>query len=92
MKIGKALADNTGTQESLPFLPNQISVGIEPPRHPLVDVRDGTYADSFARRNSRAARFPDCNEKIVPHRRGDSGAIRVSYARTDCARAMLSAL
>lgn len=43
--------DSLEAQKKLLFLPGALTDGIEPSGDPLVDVRDGAYAVSFARRN-----------------------------------------
>jgi catalase len=44
--LNKALAE-----KALLFLPGQLTDGIEQSDDPLIDVRDGAYAESFSRRN-----------------------------------------
>jgi hypothetical protein len=39
------------TQKKLLFLPGQLTDGIEESDDPLIDIRNGAYAVSFARRN-----------------------------------------
>jgi catalase len=51
LTIDKAVANSAEAQKALLFLPGQLSDGIEPSDDPLIDVRDGAYAESFSRRN-----------------------------------------
>ena len=49
--IDKAVADSAAAEKPLLFLPGQLADGIEPSDDPLIDVRNGAYAESFSRRN-----------------------------------------
>lgn len=49
--LDKAVADSKAAEKPLLFLPGQILDGIELSDDPLVSIRDGAYAESFARRN-----------------------------------------
>jgi catalase len=51
LTIDKAVADSAQAEKPLIFLPGQLTDGIEQSDDPLVDVRDGAYAESFSRRN-----------------------------------------
>jgi catalase len=51
LTIDKAVANSAEAQKALLFLPGQLTDGIEPSDDPLIDVRDGAYAESFSRRN-----------------------------------------
>lgn len=51
LTIDKAIADSKEAEKPLLFLPGQIIDGIELSDDPLVSIRDGAYAESFARRN-----------------------------------------
>lgn len=51
LTIDKAVADSAEAQKTLLFLPGQVTDGIEPSDDPMIGVRDGSYAESFARRN-----------------------------------------
>lgn len=51
LSIDKAVADSAEAEKPLLFLPGALTDGIEQSDDPLVDVRDGAYADSFSRRN-----------------------------------------
>jgi catalase len=51
LTIDKAVADSATAQKALLFLPGQLTDGIEQSDDPLIDVRDGAYAESFSRRN-----------------------------------------
>lgn len=51
LTIDKAVADSREAEKPLLFLPGQIIDGIELSDDPLVSIRDGAYAESFARRN-----------------------------------------
>jgi catalase len=51
LTITKAVADSAAAQKALLFLPGQLTDGIEQSDDPLIDVRDGAYAESFSRRN-----------------------------------------
>lgn len=49
--IDKAVEDGIAADESLLFLPGAVIDGIEPSDDPLIGIRDGAYAESFARRS-----------------------------------------
>jgi len=49
--IDKAVADSAAAEKALLFLPGQLTDGIEASDDPLIDVRDGAYAESFSRRS-----------------------------------------
>lgn len=51
LTIDTAVADSLEAQKALLFLPGQVTDGIEPSDDPMISIRDGAYADSFARRN-----------------------------------------
>lgn len=51
LTIDKVVANSAEVEKTLLFLPGQLTDGIEPSDDPLIDVRDGAYAVSFARRN-----------------------------------------
>lgn len=51
LTIERVVADNAEAQKQLLFLPGNVTDGIEPSDDPLIDVRDGAYPVSFARRN-----------------------------------------
>jgi catalase len=51
LTIDKAVANSAEAEKPLLFLPGQLTDGIEQSDDPLVDVRDGAYAESFSRRN-----------------------------------------
>ena len=51
LTIDKAVANSAEVQKTLLFLPGQLTDGIEPSDDPLIDVRDGAYAESFSRRS-----------------------------------------
>ena len=51
LTIDKAVADSAEAEKPLLFLPGALTDGIEQSDDPLVDVRDGAYAESFSRRN-----------------------------------------
>lgn len=51
LTIDKAVADSATAEKALLFLPGQLTDGIEASDDPLIDVRDGAYAESFSRRN-----------------------------------------
>ena len=51
LTIDKAVPDSLEAQKALLFLPGRVTDGIEASDDPLIDVRDGAYAVSFARRN-----------------------------------------
>jgi catalase len=51
LTINKAVADSAEVQKTLLFLPGLLTDGIEESDDPLIDVRDGAYAESFSRRN-----------------------------------------
>ncbi len=51
LTIDKAVVDSAEVQKKLLFLPGLLTDGIEPSDDPLIDVRDGAYAESFSRRN-----------------------------------------
>lgn len=50
--IEKIAADSAAAEKELLFLPGQVTDGIEPSDDPMIGVRDGAYAESFARRSS----------------------------------------
>lgn len=51
LTINNAVADSAEAQKALLFLPGLLTDGIEQSDDPLIDVRDGAYAESFSRRN-----------------------------------------
>lgn len=51
LTIDTAVADSAEAEKALLFLPGQLTDGIEPSDDPLIDVRDGAYAESFSRRS-----------------------------------------
>jgi catalase len=51
LTIDKAVANSAEAQKTLVFLPGQLTDGIEQSDDPLIDVRNGAYAVSFARRS-----------------------------------------
>jgi catalase len=51
LTIDKAVPDSAAAEKPLLFLPGQLTDGIEQSDDPLVDFRDGAYAESFSRRN-----------------------------------------
>jgi catalase len=51
LTIVRAAANDAVAHKELLFLPGQLTDGIEPSDDPLIDVRDGAYAESFARRS-----------------------------------------
>jgi catalase len=51
LTIDKTVADSAEAQKALLFLPGQVPDGIEPSDDPMISIRDGAYAESFARRN-----------------------------------------
>lgn len=51
LTLEKAVADSAEVEKTLLFLPGLLTDGIEPSDDPLIDVRDGAYAESFSRRN-----------------------------------------
>jgi len=51
LTIDKAVADSAEVQKALLFLPGLLTDGIEESDDPLIDVRNGAYAESFSRRN-----------------------------------------
>jgi catalase len=51
LTIDKAVADSADVEKTLLFLPGQLTDGIEASDDPLIDVRDGAYAESFSRRS-----------------------------------------
>jgi catalase len=50
--IDKAAADSGAAQKKLLFLPGNVTEGIEPSDDPIINVRNGSYAISFSRRQS----------------------------------------
>lgn len=51
LTINKAVANSAEMQKTLLFLPGLLTDGIEASDDPLIDVRNGAYAESFSRRN-----------------------------------------
>lgn len=51
LTIDQAVANSAEAEKPLLFLPGALTDGIEQSDDPLVDVRDGAYAESFSRRN-----------------------------------------
>jgi catalase len=51
LTIDKAVPNSAEVEKKLLFLPGQLTDGIEQSDDPLIDIRDGAYALSFARRN-----------------------------------------
>jgi len=50
LTIKKAVANSSDAEKALLFLPGQLTDGIEQSDDPLIDVRNGAYAESFSRR------------------------------------------
>ena len=51
LTVDKVVPDSPEAEKKLLFLPGQLTDGIEESDDPLIDIRDGAYAVSFARRN-----------------------------------------
>jgi catalase len=51
LTIDKAVPDSKEAEKPLLFLPGRVTDGIETSDDPLVEIRDGSYAVSFSRRN-----------------------------------------
>ena len=51
LTMDKAVADSAKAEKELLFLPGRLIDGIEPSDDPLIELRDGAYAESFSRRN-----------------------------------------
>lgn len=51
LTIDKVVSDSATAQKALLFLPGQVTDGIEPSDDPMIGIRDGSYAESFSRRN-----------------------------------------
>lgn len=51
LTIDKVVANSAEAEKALLFLPGQLTDGIEASDDPLIDVRDGAYAESFSRRS-----------------------------------------
>jgi len=51
LTIDKAVENSAEAQKALLFLPGQLTDGIEQSDDPLIDVRNGAYAESFSRRS-----------------------------------------
>jgi catalase len=51
LTIDKVVANSAEAEKALLFLPGQLTDGIEASDDPLIDVRNGAYAESFSRRN-----------------------------------------
>jgi catalase len=51
LTLDKAVPDSAEAERTLLFLPGQLTDGIEPSDDPMIDVRNGAYAVSFARRS-----------------------------------------
>jgi catalase len=51
LTIDKPVANSLEAQKALLFLPGQVTDGIEPSDDPLIDTRNGAYAESFSRRS-----------------------------------------
>jgi catalase len=51
LTIDKVVANSAEAEKALLFLPGQVTDGIEASDDPLIDVRNGAYAESFSRRN-----------------------------------------
>src|SRR5262249_33951405 len=51
LTIDKAMPNSAEAEKTLLFLPGQLTDGIEASDDPLIDVRDGAYAESFSRRS-----------------------------------------
>jgi catalase len=49
--IDKMLANSAEAEKALLFLPGAVTDGIEMSDDPLLEVRDGAYAESFSRRS-----------------------------------------
>jgi catalase len=50
--IDKPVPDSDAAQKALLFLPGNVTDGIEPSDDPIINVRNGSYAISFSRRQS----------------------------------------
>jgi catalase len=51
LTIDKVVPNSAEAEKALLFLPGQLTDGIEASDDPLIDVRNGAYAESFSRRN-----------------------------------------
>jgi catalase len=51
LTLDKAVADSATAEKTILFLPGQLTDGIELSDDPLVEFRDGAYAESFSRRS-----------------------------------------
>ena len=51
LTIDKTVSDSATAEKALLFLPGQLTDGIEASDDPLIDVRNGAYAESFSRRS-----------------------------------------
>jgi catalase len=51
LTIEKAVANSAEVQKQLLFLPGLLTDGIEQSDDPMIEVRNGAYAESFSRRN-----------------------------------------
>lgn len=51
LTIDKVVANSAEAEKALLFLPGQLTDGIEASDDPLIDVRNGAYAESFSRRS-----------------------------------------
>jgi catalase len=52
LTIDKAVANSAEAEKALLFMPGQVPDGIEQSDDPLIDVRNGAYAESFSRRSN----------------------------------------
>jgi len=52
LTINKTVTDSESLQKKLLFTPGRLTVGIEASDDPLITARDGSYAESFKRRNA----------------------------------------
>jgi catalase len=52
LTIDKAVANSAEAEKALLFVPGLLTDGIEQSDDPLIDVRDGAYAESFSRRSN----------------------------------------
>ena len=51
LTIDKPVPDSLDAQKMLLFLPGQLTEGIEISDDPMIEIRNGAYAESFSRRS-----------------------------------------
>jgi catalase len=75
LTIERVVPDSDAVQRKLLFTPGRLTDGIEPSDDPLIAARDGSYAESFRRRNPAAGAGPEFKREAAERARADREAV-----------------